>query len=532
MWKLFIPIPFLCLFIACATQVAPKGGPKDEQAPVLDTLESTASLQTNFEKKRIELSFNEWVQLNDVFNQVVVSPPLEHRPKIVLRGRTVRFEFDEEEILKEKTTYTINFGEAVKDLTEGNVAKDLRYVFSTGDFIDSLEVSGRVVDAFTAKPSENVLVMLYENLADSVVRTERPYYFAKTDKQGAFRIQNVKASTFKVFALVDQNFNYLFDIENEQIAFANEPIVLNDSARINLKLQLFEETKKLQIIEEETDQYGRVKLMFNQEPKGLQASYESIGQIVNYDYDKDTLNVWYQNTEDRSWNLYLQQDTSFFDTIFVKALDREAFVKATKLQAKKGLMATHNPTKAFPIAFNHPLMSFDTSLLRIYEDSVGVRLAGVLNTDSAQEKTLKIKFPWKENRTYLVQLLPGAVEDIYGVANDSIFHTFIANALKTYGNMTIKVEGLVRERNYVLQLFDAKDVLIEVMYPQGVDNFSKIFSTMPVGEYKLILIEDLNNNQRWDPGNYDQKLQPEKIYTKQTEKLRANWDLEVLMNIE
>lgn len=536
MWKSFVPIllfSFLLMMGAgCATQIAPKGGPKDERPPALDSLKSTPNLQTNFEKKRIELSFDEWIQLNDVFNQVVVSPPLDKRPKIVLRGRTVRFEFDEEEVLKEKTTYTINFGEAVKDLTEGNVAKDLRYVFSTGDFIDSLEVRGRVMDAFTNKASENVLVMLYDNLADSVVRKERPYYFAKTDKQGNFRIQNVKAGDFKVFALIDQNFNYLFDLENEQIAFLDDFITLNDSARIQLQLLLFEETKALQIIEEDTEQYGKVKLGFNQKPQDLQLSYQDVGQRVVYEYDKDTLNVWYHNTSDRTWGLYVQQDTSFFDTIMVKPQLRADFEKTAKLQLIGAPASTHNPARPFEFFFNYPLLALDTSKFTIYEDSIGNRLTGTYTLDSVQQKLLKIDFPWKESKTYLLQLLPGAVEDIYGFQSDTITHSFLVNAMKTYGNMKITVEGLVAEKDYVLQLFSANDVLIEEMYLTGTASFSKDFATMPVGEYKLSLIEDTNGNGRWDPGNYDEKRQPEKIYLKQTEKLRANWDLEVSMIIE
>ena len=133
----------------------------------------------------------------------------------------------EEEKLRDNTTYTINFGEAIQDLTEGNAPKDFRFIFATGPYIDSLSVQGTVRDAFTNELKEDVFVILYDNLEDSVVNKERPYYFAKTDKTGKFRIPNVKQDTFKIFALIDNNFNYLFDAENEQIGFLNQNIITN-----------------------------------------------------------------------------------------------------------------------------------------------------------------------------------------------------------------------------------------------------------------------------------------------------------------
>ena len=207
-WPLFILLAAAIQY--CANPIAPTGGPRDETPPQLDTSQSTTNYQTNFEKQTIELTFDEWVNLNDVFNQVVVSPPLDNRPEVRIKKKTILFEFAEEEVLRDSATYTINFGEAIKDLTEGNPADNLRFVFSTGDFIDSLSVQGRIVDARTGEPVEGVLFNMYDELQDTVVRTRRPFYFAKTNKEGQFRVENVKSDTFKLFALKDANLNYLF----------------------------------------------------------------------------------------------------------------------------------------------------------------------------------------------------------------------------------------------------------------------------------------------------------------------------------
>ncbi len=149
-WRTAIATLAVALVLtACATIISPQGGPKDETPPALVADKSTANLQTNFKKQRIELTFDEWVQVQDVFNQVLVSPPLRYPYKVSLKQRTVRFDFDEREILRDSATYTINFGAAVKDLTEKNPAENLRFVFSTGPYIDSLSIRGVMVDAVT-----------------------------------------------------------------------------------------------------------------------------------------------------------------------------------------------------------------------------------------------------------------------------------------------------------------------------------------------------------------------------------------------
>ena len=123
----FWPISFVALLFSlvllesCATVIAPEGGPEDETPPQMDSLRSTPNFQTNFTKQRIELKFDEWVKLNDVFNQIVVSPPMDpSNYEVSLKGKTVRFDFKEEAILRENATYTINFGDAIQDLTQGN----------------------------------------------------------------------------------------------------------------------------------------------------------------------------------------------------------------------------------------------------------------------------------------------------------------------------------------------------------------------------------------------------------------------------
>lgn len=198
------------------------GGPKDVDPPIV--LESSpANYSLNFDKKKIEIDFNEFLVLKDINQQLVVSPPLKDKPIVRLKNKSILIELESE--LRENTTYTINFGDAITDLNEGNVLVNYEFVFSTGEYLDSLSVGGRLLNAFDLKPiDEPVLIMLHDDLSDSIVFNEIPIYIGKTDKAGNFRINNLKADSFKIFALQDANNNVLFDPPNEKIAFLEQAL--------------------------------------------------------------------------------------------------------------------------------------------------------------------------------------------------------------------------------------------------------------------------------------------------------------------
>ena len=361
----------------CANIGALNGGTKDTTPPRIITARSTPNYQTNFKKQTVRLVFDEYIKLEDVFNQVVVSPPLNERPVVESKdSRSVILTFGKDEILRENATYTVNFGTAVKDLNEGNVAKNLRFVFSTGDKIDSLSVVGKIVDAVSGQPVEGALLMLYDNFSDTVVRKTKPFYFAKTEKDGIARIENVKEGRFKAFALVDKDQNYLFNQDVERIGFPDSLLTISlannapkrfapdtssslgrvenqditpsipkntlpkntakDTAKgasnvkietSNFKIRLFDPVRKSILMTKETDKYGVVKLIYNQEPTKTVINFDQNGQTVATEVSKDTLLVFYDMPQDASWNLMAKTDTFKTDTIRVRTKGRADFLK-------------------------------------------------------------------------------------------------------------------------------------------------------------------------------------------------------------
>ncbi len=517
----------------CANRGTISGGPRDQQPPRLDTLLSTPNYQTNFEKQRIELTFDEWLQLDDVFNQVIVSPPLEFQPDVTLRGKTVRFDFDEDEVLRENATYTINFGEAVQDLTEGNAPEDLRFVFSTGDFIDSLEVSGKVVDAITGEVAEEVLVMLYDNLADSVVRTQRPFYFARTDEQGNYRISNVRADSFKVFALEDGNLNYRFDALSERIGFPPNPILVNDTTTNTLTLKVFTEEQPLRLVNDQHPQYGLSKLQFNRKPEGLSFRYamDEVPELF-FEYVRDTVRVWYDLPVPGNWTLYVRQDTLLNDTITVEVPSKEEFLETARLDFAGSRLAqarAMNPfEKRWALPFSHPLSSFDTAQIRLYEDTLRTLVRPIVRIDTMEaQKQLILQYSWKESITYNLELLPAAVTDIYGIGNTDTLALKRKTALrKDFGSINLQIDSLDAEAQYLIELIAGKEEILEAFVVNDTRSWQQQFTGLQPGTFNVKIILDENRNGSWDTGNYDAKRQPEPIYTRELEQLRANWEVE------
>ncbi len=536
--QLFLHVIILLMGLAfwgCANIGALTGGEKDIRAPKVVEGKSTPNMQTNFTGRSFELEFDEYVELKDAFNQVVVSPPLEFRPEVTLKkGEVVRFEFDKKEVLREDATYTINFGSAIKDITAGNAADDLRFVFSTGDFIDSLTVRGNIVDAYTGKPAADVLFMMYDNLADSVVRTERPFYFAKTSKDGSFLINNVKSDTFKVFALVDNNLNYKFDLDNETIGYLDDPIIVTDSTRNTIKIQVFEETKPIRILSKSLNNYGHVKLVFNQSDPEVTVTAEDVGQKQYWHYEKDTVHLWYDLTDSVDWNIYVQSDTVFYDTLLVKRQDRSAFLEKSKLKPagntirKAEIQSPYLPMK---IAFNHPLEKWDTAAIVLLEDTLKIRVYPEISIDEKNKKIVSFTYPWREELPYTLQLFPTALTDVFGLQHDTVLINTSVSPRSQFGNLTLTINDMNPDTNYVVQLLDNKKELFTNSF-QSDSNYVHSYGYLSPGNYSVQVIEDVNGNNKWDPGNYDLKTKPERLIFRKLDELRAGWDLESEISVK
>ncbi|HOI32088.1 MAG: Ig-like domain-containing protein [Bacteroidales bacterium] len=231
----------LCLQ-QCANPVMPRGGEKDIIPPKV-LLAVPENYSVNFDAKKIELTFDEFVKLDNMQKNLLVSPPLVSNPEFRLRGKTLQIFFDEP--LMEETTYTLFFGDAIVDLTEGNPLSDYNYVFSTGPLLDSLSLGGIVLNAFDLTVPDQAYVMLYADIpdtitADSVPYLIRPRYIARTDLDGHFTLSNLKDTVYQLFVLSDMNSNLLYDMPGEKIAFLDsliQPVYVKPSLPDSVLMQ-------------------------------------------------------------------------------------------------------------------------------------------------------------------------------------------------------------------------------------------------------------------------------------------------------
>lgn len=525
--KLFLPC-FAAVFflLSCASIANLEGGAKDTTPPKPDSTRSSKNFQTRFQKQEIVLSFDEWIKLEDP-SQVVISPPTEKKPTIQLKGKTVRFKFDDAEILRPNTTYTLNFGESIKDVTEGNKS-NFRFVFSTGDRIDSNKVRVTVLDAKKNEPLENVLVMMYDQLNDSVVKKERPLYFAKTGKNGSCTIENVRNGNFKIFALQDGNQNFKYDLPTEKIGFSDKPLGVQPDTPAIVSITLFDSDLPISVKEVRQKSYGQVKVVFSKNASPVIPQMDSGRRLSILEYQQDTLTIWYHQSADNPWKCKVLKDT-----INVKTEGRTVFLNKAKLQLIQTRKVAGNGKEsihpALPVnwTFNHPIVRLDSSKIQILDDSSGSFLKGIrCQTDNSSPRTVKIKGDWLENHLYTIKTFPGAFSDLFNLTNDTIVQHIQIAQRKKFGEISLKISGLKKNISYLVQLFNPNGAPEGEMTISGLEEQTIAFINLNPSIYEVQITEDLNQNGRWDSGNYYEHRQPERLIRKKLEDLKPNWTLE------
>lgn len=221
--KIYLPLLTVLLLASCAKTSSPTGGPVDEQPPrVLDSEPANGSV--NFSSRSFNITFDEYFVLDNIDQALMVSPPLQEKPQVKTRGKKLVVELDDEEELNENKTYTFNFLNSIKDLNENNPLENFKYVFSTGNVLDSLSVTGHIYDAFNLEAGEGILVMLHSAMADTMPRSTLPDYITRAMDNGNYRIDNVAAGEYRIYGLRDDNNNKIYDLPGEAFAFLDSSI--------------------------------------------------------------------------------------------------------------------------------------------------------------------------------------------------------------------------------------------------------------------------------------------------------------------
>lgn len=522
---LFGYVILVFMYMGCASTGSPTGGPRDLTPPVLDTLRSTKNRQVNFRPRELIFYFDEFVEVQEPIKQVLVSPPLTYIPQVKHRGKKVSFTFDEKEVLRTNATYTINFGEAIVDYHESNKLSNFSFVFSTGNTIDSLSLNGNVLNALTGEPEKEMVVFLYDNLKDSTAYFEKPFYFARTDKQGRYAFSNIKSDTFRLLAIADENLNYRYDLESEKIAFYDSLIILDSTFTKNITLTASNPVPALKIQSVNSRQYGKINIQCNTRPL----------EIPDYWLNPDSIRHNVLISGDSIQLLYHSELDSFTlailgDTLTIKPKGRTEFLTKSKFRrdfSKSRLPVL--PSDSLVIAFNQPIQDFSRERIRIL-DSIGV-LNKVDVKLSRDKKSLILKYAWSHGAKYTLSVDSAAVNSIYNLTSDSSGSSFTILRADKVASLNIMISDLDSTAHYIVNVLKESAILRTARISNLTKYSLKLAGLVPE-RYDIEIIRDVNRNGIWDAGDFWKKRQPEPFKRYKGEKLRENWEAEMNVSAE
>lgn len=510
----------LLILSGCANQKPPTGGPEDLVPPKLKKA-TPENNSINFKGNTIILEFDEYVDAAKLRENIIISPLIESQYDIISNKKTVKIKFKEP--FKENTTYTINFGESIKDVTKGNLTTTRTLAFSTGAFIDSLSIKGIAYNFVKGLPLKDVSIQLYDIKDTNTIKNSKPLYFTKTDATGNFLIQNIKEGKYNIYALQDINSNYKYDNEKESIAYIYDIVI--DKKVKNIKLGLTRsDTKGPEIIGKKTEENHYV-LNLSEGLENYAIKNPSIKIISSLSEDAKTIKIFNTVNSKDSIQLYCQ----FADSSGNLKLDTIKIIfPQIKAAKSKNTFYTNIPTNKLQIIKNETInINFSNPVDKINYSKIKIKLDSTSkNSDETNLQldsnllTMKLinNSPFKDS--LVIRFDKGAFLSISGDTNQLAKYKITYKKEEEFGIIGGTV--ICKDSNYIFQLINAKGKIIDSK--QQAKKF--YYTYLEPGNYVLKVIVDTNNNGRWDPTNIIMNTPPETIhYYKEKINLRANWEL-------
>lgn len=571
----------LTVIYSCANIGSPNGGPYDETPPKFVSSTPVPN-QINYTGKKIEILFDELIQIEKPSENVIITPPQMELPVIRSAGKKAVIEL--KDTLKPNTTYTIDFTNSISDNNEKNVFENFSFAFSTGDIIDTLEVSGVLLNAENLEPMPGITIGLHNNLEDSAfvklpfVRTSR------TNDKGQFTIRNITPGTYHIFALNDVNRDYKFDQPGEDIAFLDSVIVPSfelttrqdttwkDSLTIdtirtvgytrffpdNIELRLFKEKFERQyMVKPERPDEKYFTLRFNTKldtvpvPVPINFTPEDStwyfvqqtegGAAVNYwladstVWKQDTLQVQVSYPKSDSLNILRPQT----DTVQLVLRRRPAEKKKKKKKDEPDPivflgMQVDAPSSmdlfdTISVTFNEPVLDINKEMFFLDQkiDTVWNTVDFDFFPDSTNSLNYFIRRPWKYGEEYRIEVDSAAIHSLYGKWNDFFTGEFKIKKEDEYGYLYLNINGV--DTTAFVELLSSGDAPVR---KAKVKDGGVLFMDLKPDKYYARIVIDTNGNGVWDTGNYIEKRQPEEVYySPKMYEIMQNWQVEETWNV-
>ncbi|MBT4472406.1 MAG: Ig-like domain-containing protein [Bacteroidetes bacterium] len=520
---LYIPIVFLFLlsFTDCAKKGRPSGGLRDTIAPVI-LRSAPENFTTNFKNNEIRITFDEFIKLKDISKELIISPPLKYAPIITPLSVSKVLKIKILDTLKNNTTYSFNFGNSIQDNNEGNLFPNYKYVFSTGSYIDSLTLKGTAIDALlpvTDFPTTVALYQVDQSYKDSLVFLEKPTYITTTiNETNNFELSNLKQGTYQLIALKEQTRNYTFQPKTDKIGFYKDLITIPTDSLFELRL--FKEVPDFKPTRPKLESSNRISFGYEGKTDNYQITLltqmqEDFQYRIIKQPGRDTLNFWFKPKVTEDSLVFVTKNKLQIDTTTVRF--RELYSDSLRLTAINDRLISLGDT--LKLKANTPLITINSEKISVVtKDSLAIDFVAQINT---KENAAQIVFDKQEEQLYSITLRNGALTDYLSNINDSVVYRQQVKPIADFASLNLTLDN-ADEFPLLIELIDEKFKVVKQTYLEA--NAPVFFEHINPGKYFIRLIVDQNKNKIWDPGNFLDKLAPERVvYYPSIIELRANW---------
>ena len=520
MFRIFGWLCFAGVFaLSCANIKQLPGGQADIIAPKIDTAKCKNLFATNFSgKEPIVVHFDEWVRFLNPTKNIIVSPPTKLPVQYKLKGKRLLISFDKNEVLEPQTTYSINLGEAVRDITAQNIARNINVVFSTGPSIDSGEIRGKIFDAQTNKFLAKIPVTLYKNQEDSAFTKTKPFYVTYSDTAGSFHFKYLKDTVYKLYAIQDKNQNYFYDQKIESIGYyegnarpfqsATEYIIFLSQEKLPLKI-------KNKVIKP-----GLLAFAFTQDIEKEKTQISPKDKFVKTIFYEDSILYYYNSAEE--FNAYFELE-AIKDTVKLNKYTEPDSVQMEKLVLVKEAISQIDSAQ---IQSPSPIFSLDESKIRSTPE---IKFLAKINLRNPQI----IDIVYQETKPiYFTIILDSMAVRMQGNRTNrtDTFH-LKTKVDESLSRLELILDSLQTGQQYILNFsYKDKPVLQKIFVAEKTMETFRFTHLDPL-VYEVKLIVDRNQNGKWDPIDFKEKQQAERIFGWKLKELRADWDQKMILNV-
>lgn len=506
------------MLFSCARVGSPVGGKKDSLAPALMGA-NIDSARTNVPRdiKELRLDFDEYVKLDNISKNLIISPPIKKIKKILpsnLANKYVLIQW--EDTLQANTTYNFNFGNAIKDNNEGNVLRYFNYAFSTGETIDDLYITGEIKKLINTEDSENsssgsqknFVVGLYKE-SDSVNFKEKPYYITLADPDGYFELNYLSPGNYRVLAFEDVNGNSIFDEGAESVAFLKEPVQLNKNIS-GLKLDMYPSKPVFKYVEMKENP-GGILMLFKGKPENVtvKSLNENLQNFkVTHRPNSDSLFIWF-NAKEANIGIDKSEQLRFSYDVGTKQDTVSVFYRMNQkneMQLSNNIGNLLPPGKDFEITSNYEISSINSEKWSLTSDSLSVPFTAKISENNPFKILVNAAFA--EGKKYALTVPKETVSSFFENNLKSYRFDFEADKTENFGSIAFNLANLP-EQKFWIQLLNSSD---KVMYSQFTNSANVKFSSVKPDTYSVRILVDNNGNGIWDSSDFMRNMFAEDIY--------------------